>query len=408
MGLTTDDILGRGQDPRQGGSGTWAQPQAAMGEGNDGGAGGEGAPDTATDEGLTGVESVGYDDVTTQGARAVQTGQGAQGAQGEQRGDGGSQGESRLTYAEMYRMMNPYKPPTAEELERERARQSREARFAALGDGLSALSNLYFTTQYAPNAYDGTKSMSGRSRARYDRLIKERTENQRQWMDGYMRALALDDQRGDRERDWRHRLDREVVEDKRYEDNLKHRNEREGVEDDRWQRQFEESERRFEESVRQFNETNEINRRRLGMEASRLSREIENDGSVSFALGEGKGTVRLPANAINDANISYVYNLLPDEVRRNVHGEPIKTKRAIMNDHGYPTGQYEEVITYKPPTREAMLIAIGANVGNNDAVAAALREISGAPVGTPAQTPTKRPNPMGETGRDGRRPNPMK
>ena len=48
----------------------------------------------------------------------------------------------RLSYSEMFQLMSPYKPPTPEELEKERKRQKRESIFAAIGDGISAISNL--------------------------------------------------------------------------------------------------------------------------------------------------------------------------------------------------------------------------------------------------------------------------
>ena len=63
-------------------------------------------------------------------------------------------------YEEMFRRLSPYKPLTPEELERERKKERREKTFAAISDGISALSNLYFTTQYAPNMYSGQGTAS--------------------------------------------------------------------------------------------------------------------------------------------------------------------------------------------------------------------------------------------------------
>lgn len=64
--------------------------------------------------------------------------------------DGGA-----LSYAELFKKLNPYTPPTDEELAKEKKKQKRDQIFAAIGDGISALSNLYFTTQGAPNMYSG-------------------------------------------------------------------------------------------------------------------------------------------------------------------------------------------------------------------------------------------------------------
>lgn len=121
--------------------------------------------------------------------------------------------KKKLSYVEMFQQMSPYKPPTPEELEKERKKQKREAIFAAIGEGISAMSNLYFTTQYAPNAFDPSKGMAATTKARFDQLKKDREENQRQYMDGFMRAMRWDAEDERDERNWQHTLEREKVTD---------------------------------------------------------------------------------------------------------------------------------------------------------------------------------------------------
>ena len=89
-----------------------------------------------------------------------------------------------LSYAELYKKLNPYKPPTDEELAKEKKKQKREQIFAAIGDGISALSNLFFTTQYAPNMYTGKNTMSERTKVRYDKLMKEREGKEKEYYEG--------------------------------------------------------------------------------------------------------------------------------------------------------------------------------------------------------------------------------
>lgn len=122
--------------------------------------------------------------------------------------------KKKLSYVEMFQQMSPYKPPTPEELEKERKKQKREAIFAAIGEGISAMSNLYFTTQYAPNAYDPSKGMAATTKARFDQLKKDHEENQRQYMEGFMRAMRWDaeDERDDR--NWQHTIEREKITDR--------------------------------------------------------------------------------------------------------------------------------------------------------------------------------------------------
>lgn len=122
----------------------------------------------------------------------------------------------KMTYTEMYQQMSPYKPPTPEDLEKERKKQKREAIFAAIGEGISAMSNLYFTTQYAPNAFDPSQGMAATTKKRFDQLKKEHEDNQRQYMEGFMRAMRWDAEDADRDKSWRHSLERERISDERY------------------------------------------------------------------------------------------------------------------------------------------------------------------------------------------------
>lgn len=118
--------------------------------------------------------------------------------------DGGA-----LSYAELFKKLNPYTPPTDEELAKEKKKQKRDQIFAAIGDGISALSNLYFTTQGAPNMYSGKNTASERLQVRYDRLMKERNENARAYLSGLFGAMQADDVKARDDRNWRHQLARE-------------------------------------------------------------------------------------------------------------------------------------------------------------------------------------------------------
>ena len=112
----------------------------------------------------------------------------------------------KMSYVEMFRQMSPYKPPTAEELENARKKEKRDKVFAAIGDGIAALSNLDFTTKGAPNAFDPRNSLSAKARERWDKLNKEREENARYYMQEAMKAQALDDDRDDKDRSYMSKL----------------------------------------------------------------------------------------------------------------------------------------------------------------------------------------------------------
>lgn len=98
-----------------------------------------------------------------------------------------------LSLKELLEKLNPYQQPTEEEIQQERKRQRRSAVFSAIGDGIAALSNLYFTTRHAPNAYDPSQSLSGKAYERYERLRKEREANNLSYINAYINAAKADD-----------------------------------------------------------------------------------------------------------------------------------------------------------------------------------------------------------------------
>lgn len=121
----------------------------------------------------------------------------------------------RVSYEEMFRLLNPYKPPTQEELEKERKKQRREQIFAAIGDGISALSNLFFTTQYAPNMYRPVETQSEKTKKRWDKLAAERNANMTAYINGLMRARQADDTYNDNERAWQRQLGLDKIKQER-------------------------------------------------------------------------------------------------------------------------------------------------------------------------------------------------
>lgn len=104
-------------------------------------------------------------------------------AQSSGSGDGDIVVPKRMSLAELYKKLNPQ--PTKEELAREEKRERRNKLFASLSDGISALANLYYTTQYAPNSFDPNKAQSKQLRDRYDKLRAERDAKK----DNYIKAL---------------------------------------------------------------------------------------------------------------------------------------------------------------------------------------------------------------------------
>ena len=229
-------------------------------------------------------------------------------------------------YEELFKKLNPYTPPTAEELEKERKREKRAQIFAAIGDGITALSNLFFTTQYAPNMYDGKNTISQANKVRYDKLIKDREEKNTAYFNGLMRARQADAENAHRERSWQRQLGLDQEARDRYNESITHRNEREQIADERynseqayrrgrdeeadrrWQANFDEDKRRSNRSynfqVRQHKdnlavrrETNAATRAR-GVRGKQLGFADGNGNQVSIYENVWKGSMQQVYNAM--------------------------------------------------------------------------------------------------------------
>lgn len=165
-------------------------------------------------------------------------------------------------YEALFRqLLNPYTPPTAEELEKEKKKQRRNEIFAAIGDGVMALSNLFFTTQGAPNMYTGKNTMSERIKIRYDKLMKDRDEKNTAYFNGLIRAKQADAEEAHRERSWQRQLGLDQKNDDRYNESIQHRNEREKIADDRYDAEQEYKKGRDKEADKRWQTTFDENKR---------------------------------------------------------------------------------------------------------------------------------------------------
>lgn len=217
----------------------------------------------------------------------------------------GAPASGGMSYEDLYKALNPYSPPTPEELEKEKKKQKREAIVAAISDGVAAMSNLFFTTQYAPNMYDGKNTTSEKLRIRYDKLLKDRQNNAYAYVNGLIGAKKADDAKADNERRWQQQLDnlqyrkeRDKLADDRYEAQQKKEQERYDAEQarrkanddaaaDRWQKEFDERKRNNDRNhnfrVQQQKDNKSIQEQRIRATGARAVR----GNQLAFSDGDG-------------------------------------------------------------------------------------------------------------------------
>ena len=100
----------------------------------------------------------------------------------------------QLSYADMYKILNPEHQETAEQRANREKKERTKARIAALGDGLRALSNIYFATKGAKVVHNPESDMTKAVNKRKAYMDEQREKNRASWLAGYQRALALDEE----------------------------------------------------------------------------------------------------------------------------------------------------------------------------------------------------------------------
>lgn len=142
----------------------------------------------------------------------------------------------RMSYVDMFTKLNPYQPPTQEELANERKKEKREKVFSAISDGISALSNLYFTTKYAPNMYRHENSQSAKTENKWEKLRANRDAQQNAYIRNLMAANQADDERKDKDRNWMRQLGIDLYNQKKDAAEIQYKKDRDNVKDDQWQK----------------------------------------------------------------------------------------------------------------------------------------------------------------------------
>ena len=99
----------------------------------------------------------------------------------------------QLSYADMYKMLNPEHEETAEQRANREKKERTKARIAALGDGLRALSNIYFSTKGAKVIHNPESDMTKVVNKRKEYMDAQREKNRASWLAGYQMAMALDE-----------------------------------------------------------------------------------------------------------------------------------------------------------------------------------------------------------------------
>ena len=295
-----------------------------------------------------------------------------------------TQEKKNLTYAEMFEKLNP--KPDPERLKEDAKRARTRNVIAALGDGISALANLYYTTKGAPNMLDGKNTLSAKSQARYDKLIQDYKDNLEKYRQGRLKAEQLDkewdyraerDKVGDEQWNKSHQLGLDKFEyqkghdkvgDDRYAAEQEHIAEREAKADEQWnvthkfrQEQSQQTQdnwqKTFDEGVRRFNESAELKKLIAELNAknknSKTNSSKDKDVEYVTFTSKDKGSYKIDKDTWDDISERLYRYFVDDKVNDAeigvgfgalLRGKSEKEIKDFLQNHWHESASVTELI----------------------------------------------------------------
>lgn len=197
----------------------------------------------------------------------------------------------RMSYTDMFTKLNPYQPPTPEELANERKKEKREKVFSAISDGISALSNLYFTTKYAPNMYRHENSQSAKTENKWEKLRANRDAQQNAYIRNLMAARQADDERKDKDRAWMRQLGIDLYNKGKDAAEFQYKKDRDATKDAQWQKDYDQRDSQFTKNMEHkgkvLTETERSHKANEGLQGAKIA-EYGRHNRVSEEQGAAK------------------------------------------------------------------------------------------------------------------------
>lgn len=283
--------------------------------------------------------------------------------------------ETGLDYDEMIRqLIEQNKPKSEAEIKEQERREKREKMWAAIGDGLAAVTGLAFAPYTGYSNYDPKHSMSEKAQRRWDKMKAEQKADTQVWFNMYDRAKARQDQNARWKAEFEYRQGRDKVGDDRYAAEQEYRKGRDKIADDRYaaERAYREmiDNKNFDMAEKKFQEMVRMNNEQIRMHRAQLARSAR-DNSMQFLVGGDM--INVPTKALNNQTVSAVFQKLTDKEREAVYKALGKVK---VHDGAIVTDSNRNPV-YEPLTADQMLQGIGAVSNTNKDVQSALKILTG-------------------------------
>lgn len=259
-------------------------------------------------------------------------------------------------------------------------KRKRDEVFAAIGDGISALSNLYFTTKGAPNSFNANNTMSDRTREMYDKINKDREENFNRYVNQRMQMIKADNDESWRLNDFGYKEGRDKINDEFRRSEAAERASTRAE-------QKEERDRQYQLQVDQAETANQNAEKDRELRRQQIAQGRSNQYAREVALGNGK-FARISHSRYIPSNIGLVFDALPEEVKNKyLYKDVLKNGKPVRQPKKDEKGNYmrdekgklimENVKEKRTLSENEMLHVIGQHVGKDANVRNAWLSIGG-------------------------------
>lgn len=258
----------------------------------------------------------------------------------------------QLSYAEMFQRQSTFKPMTQEEIEKQRKRERSQEILSAIGDGISAFSNIMAASQGAPSRYNGQASLSERNQARWDKLNNEYKTNLQIYNQGLQRAQQLDEQVKQARAEAARKAAADAAEQNRwYSEFIQKQNQQ------NWERNFkkEELKQKGETEARKADVDLAAIAQRDAASRRDYNYKYSKDNKASTIILSDGSNVRINDDVL-DKNIAMLYAMLPEE-KQTAKGAPIT--QSVTDSLG---NIRTEIVGYNPASAKDMWAIVSSNM----------------------------------------------
>lgn len=246
-------------------------------------------------------------------------------------------------------------PPSQEELERERKRARRSAIFSAIGDGVSALANLYFTSKGAISTYDPKSSMTAQVNDQWKRYLEDYDARKQAYIKNALAEQKVADAAAAQQALQQHRKEQAEQKERWWQQQFKYKQDQ-----DKKDREYkkQQDDRNFQEKQRQFDE-NQKRLKNAATSANKTKKEI-----AEAAAARGRRGKRLGFSDNNGNEVGIYENVWKGSMQNvfdTLVEDGVIELNALQKYGGMTSAQKEDFVKQnwtKSPRARAIMMAL--------------------------------------------------